>query len=125
MRYRVPQGCGAVETVVSGMTAADRAKRVKAIVTVALNILRRTDRYNLAMADGSRYRGWDYRHNDLVLTFRRRTDVDDRPATLIVKHDGERVLIAQWTAGGFTRRTYKPGSWETILRRCDRMPVPS
>ena len=99
------------------MTAADRAKRVKAIVTVALNILRRTDRYNLTFADGSRFRGWDYRHNDLVLTFRRRTDVDDRPATLIVRYDGDRVLIAEWTTGGFTRRTYKPGSWEAVLRR--------
>lgn len=103
----------------------DRNERVKSLVKVALDILRRTDRYNLTLADGSRYRGWDYRHNDLVLSFRRRTDVDDRPATLVVKYDGDRVLIAQWTTGGFTRRSYSPGRWENVLRRCDRMPVQS
>jgi hypothetical protein len=101
----------------------DRSERIAALVKVALSILRRTDRYNLTLADGSRYRGWDFRHNDLSLTFRRRIDADDRPATLIVKYDGDRVLIAQWTTDSFTRRAYKPGNWENVLRRCDRMPT--
>jgi hypothetical protein len=102
---------------------ADRNGRITALAKVALAILRRTDRYNLTLADGSRFHGWDFRHNDLSMSFRRRIDVDERPATLIVKYDGDRVLIAQWTVDGFTRRTYKPGQWENVLCRCDRMPV--
>lgn len=105
------------------MTTAERTERIKALAKCALGILRRTDRYNLTLADGSRYRGWDFRHNDLTLIFRRRMDIDDRPATLIVKHDGERVLIVQWTTGGFTRRSYSPGRWEDALRRCERVPA--
>jgi hypothetical protein len=58
------------------------------------------------------------------LSFRRRIDVDNRPATLIVKYEGERVLIAQWTIDGFTRRSYSPGRWEGLLSRCDRLPEP-
>ena len=101
----------------------DRNERVKSLVKVALDILRRTRRYNLTLADGSRFHGWDFRHNELSLSFRRQIDVDERPATLIVKHDGDRVLIAQWTIDGFTRRSYKAGRWEDALRRCDRMPA--
>ena len=101
----------------------DRNQRIRALVKIAVDILRRTDRYNLTLTDGSRYRGWDFRHNELSLTLRLRMDVDDRPSTLIIKHNGKRVLIAEWTTGGFTRRSYSPGSWETMLRRCERMPV--
>ena len=72
------------------MKNAERSERVTALAKIAPSILRWTDRYNFTLADGSRYRGWDFRHNDLVLTFRRRMDVDDRQATLIVQHDGER-----------------------------------
>ncbi|TKV73296.1 hypothetical protein FDV58_37720 [Bradyrhizobium elkanii] len=105
------------------MTKEDRAERIKSLVKVALSILRRTDRCNLTLADGSRIRDWEFRHNGLSLSFRRRIDVDDRPGTLIVKFEGEKVLIASWTIDGFTRRSYSPGEWENVLRRCDRMPV--
>ena len=105
-------------------TKEHRAERIKAISKLALGILRRCgDRCNLTLADGSRVREWDFRHNELSLSFRRRVDVDDRPATLVVKYDGEKVLTASWTIDGFTRRSYSPGRWENVLRRCDLAPA--
>ncbi|MGL3210932.1 hypothetical protein [Bradyrhizobium sp. BR 1433] len=56
------------------MTKEDRSERIKALVKVALSILRRTDRCNLTLADGSRIRDWKFRHNGLLLSFRRRID---------------------------------------------------
>ena len=34
--------------------------------------------------------------------------MDDRPATLVVKFEGEQILAASWTVDGFTRRSYRP-----------------
>jgi hypothetical protein len=105
------------------MNNADRSERIRALAKVALSILRRTDRYNLDLAAGGRARAWDFRHNELSLSLRRRFDADDRPATLIVKYDGEKVLVAQWTVNGWSRRSIKPGAWESVLRQCERMPA--
>jgi hypothetical protein len=105
------------------MNSADRNERIRSLAKVALGILRRTDRCNLTLADGSRVRAWDFRHNDLVLSFRRRVDGDARSATLVVKYDGEKVLIASWTVDGWTRRSYVAGRWEDVLCRCERMPA--
>jgi hypothetical protein len=99
------------------MTKEDRAERIRSLVEIAISILRRTQYCNLTLTDGSRVRAWDFSHNELSLSFRRRVDIDDRPATLVVKYDGEKVLIASWTADGFTRRSYRPGEWEGALRR--------
>ncbi|KGT73890.1 hypothetical protein MA20_40960 [Bradyrhizobium japonicum] len=105
------------------MNNAARAERIRSLVEVAIGILRRTQHCNLTLTDGSRVRAWDFCHNELSLSFRRRVDTDDRPTTLVVKYDGEKVLIASWTADGFTRRSYRPGEWEAALRRCGRMPA--
>ena len=106
------------------MTSAERAERIRSLAKIALGIIQRNcTGYYLNPADGGRVRVWDFRHNALLLSFRRQVDIDDRPATLVVKHDGEKVLIASWTIDGFTRRSYKPGEWENVLRRCDRMPA--
>jgi hypothetical protein len=57
-------------------TKEARAERVKWLVKTALGILRRTDQCNLTLADGSRVREWDFRYNELSLSFRRRVGVD-------------------------------------------------
>jgi ribosomal protein L25 (general stress protein Ctc) len=106
------------------MNNADRAERIKTLVKFAAGVLRRNgEAANLVYSDGSRVRAWDYRHNALSLAYRVRVDVADRPATLIVKYDGKKVLIASWTTDGWSRRSYAPGPWENVLRRYDRMPA--
>jgi hypothetical protein len=101
---------------------ADRSERIKALAKVALGILRRNaHRFRLDLAEGSVHT-WDLEHGLLSLSYRRRIDADDRPATLTIKYRREKVLIAQWTIDGWTRRSYKAGEWENVLRRCERMP---
>ena len=56
------------------------------------------------------FAGWDFRHNDLSLTLRLRTDIDERPATVIVKHDGKRVLIAEWRPAGSPADRIRPAA---------------
>ncbi|WJR74924.1 hypothetical protein [Bradyrhizobium sp. NP1] len=105
------------------MTNADRTERMRALSKLALGILRRCgERCTLDRADG-RFRAYDVSHNEFSLSFRRRVDDADRLATLVVKFEGEMVLAASWTVDGFVRRTLKPGAWEDLLRRYDRIPA--
>ena len=103
---------------------ADRNERIKWLTKIAIAVLRQRGDGGYFDHEGGRVRAVDFRHNELSLTFSRRLDDVDRPATLVVKYDGEKVLVASWTVDGFTRRSYSPGQWENVLRRCDRMPAP-
>ena len=105
------------------MTGGERNERIRSLAKVALGILRRNaPRYRLDLAEG-RFHTWDMDRGLLSLSYRRAIDADDHPATLVVKLAGVKVLIAQWTIDGFTRRSYSPGAWENLLLRCERMPV--
>jgi len=102
------------------MTSAERAERIRSLAQVAISVLRQYDRgSNLDLPEG-RVRAADCHFGKFRISFRRRVDVADRPATLTVKFEGEQVLIASWTVDGFTRRSYWPGEWENSLRRFDR-----
>ena len=79
----------------------------------------------MTLPDGSRVQDYDFRHNALALSFRRRVDLEERPSKLIVKYEGEKVMVASWTIDGWTRRSYLPGVWENVLRRCERMTAPA
>lgn len=105
------------------MNGADRSERIRALVYSATKILRRTPRCNLTLPDGSRVQDYEFRFNALALSFRRRVDIEDRPSTLTVKYHGQKVLVASWTTDGWVRRSYSPGVWEGVLRRCERMPT--
>jgi hypothetical protein len=73
--------------------AADRAERIEALAKVALGIIQRNSvGYYIDPADGGRFRVWDFRHNAILLSFRRRVDADDRPAMLVIKFEGETGL---------------------------------
>ncbi|WFU14421.1 hypothetical protein [Bradyrhizobium sp. CB3481] len=102
----------------------DRAERIRSLVHTPLEILRRTQRSNLTLPNGTRVRDYEFRHNALALSFRRWVDFEDRPSMLTVEYDGDKVLTASWTVDGWTRRSYSPGRWENVLRRCERMPAP-
>ncbi|HEX7881832.1 MAG TPA: hypothetical protein VF499_03745 [Afipia sp.] len=106
------------------MNAIERTERIKALVKIAVAILRRNDTGGyLILPDVGRVRAYDFRFNELTLSLRRRVDDDARETTLTAKFDGEKVLGATWTVDGFTKRSFKPGDWEQVLRRYSRLPV--
>ncbi|MGY3584449.1 hypothetical protein ACVIGB_006492 [Bradyrhizobium sp. USDA 4341] len=106
------------------MNAVERTERIKALVKLAVAILRRNDVGGyLNLPEGGRVRSYELRFNEMALSLRRRVDGDAQEATLIVKFDGDKVLGASWTVDGFTKRSFKPGGWEEVLRRYSRLPV--
>jgi hypothetical protein len=58
----------------------------------------------------------DFRNNELSLSFHRRVDVVDRPATLVVNYDGEKVLVALWTIDGLPGDHIRPVCGKTRFR---------
>lgn len=108
----------------ANMSTVERTERIKSLVKIAVGILRRNDNGgNLDLPEGGRVRSYEVRFNEMALSLRRRVDDDAQEATLIVKFDGEKVLGASWTVDGFTKRSFKPGGWEEVLRRYSRLPV--
>ncbi|SED23385.1 hypothetical protein [Bradyrhizobium erythrophlei] len=106
------------------MNAIERTEWIKALVKLAVAILRRNDVGGcLDFPEGGRVRSYEFRFNEVARSLRRRLDDDAREATLIVKFDGQKVLGASWTVDGFTKRSFKPGGWEEVLRRYSRPPV--
>ncbi|MCC8953624.1 hypothetical protein H8B02_09215 [Bradyrhizobium sp. Pear77] len=106
------------------MNAIERTERIKALVKIAVAILRRNgDGGYLDLPGAGRVRSYEFRFNEMALSLRRLVDDDARETTLTVKFDGERVLAATWTVDGITKRSFKPGGWEEVLRRYGRLPV--
>lgn len=101
----------------------DRNERIRSLAQVAISVLRRHDRGGYLDLPEGRVRALDCHCGKFRISFRRRVDDDDRPATLVVKYGGEKVLIASWNDDGWTYRSIKPGRWEAALRRCERMPI--
>ncbi|MCA6104418.1 MULTISPECIES: hypothetical protein [Bradyrhizobium] len=92
------------------MNTVERIERIKALVRIAVDILRRNgDGGYLVLSESGRVRALDFQFNELLLSLRRRVDDDARETTLIVKFDGEKVLGASWTVDGFTKRSLRPG----------------
>lgn len=101
----------------------DRTERIKALSKLALSIVRRCgDRFCIDRA-GSRWRLLEVRHNEFKLTHARLIDDEDRTSTLDVRFDGKTVLHVQWTTEKVLRRSYRPGAWEAVLLRYDRVPA--
>lgn len=105
------------------MTSADRFERIKALAKVALAILRRNAAGVIIETPDGRARVYDLRHNDMTLSLRRQVDDPSHTGQLEIRFDGERVLFAEWSDDGFTKRSYRPGDWERVLRRYDRIPA--
>lgn len=104
------------------MGDADRTHRMKALSKLALSIVRRCgERCNIDRA-GRRCRLSEVRHNEFRLTYSR-CDDDDRTSILDVRFDGKIVLHVEWTAHKVLRTSYKPGNWEAVLLRYDRIPA--
>ncbi|MCC8952857.1 hypothetical protein H8B02_05070 [Bradyrhizobium sp. Pear77] len=88
------------------MNTVERTERIKALIKIAVAILRRNDVGGyLDFPEGGRVRSYEFRFNEMVLSLRRRVDVDATETTLIVKFDGEKVLGVSWTVDGFTKRS--------------------
>jgi hypothetical protein len=105
------------------MTNADRTDRMKALSKLALGIIRRCgERCCIDCADGRR-RLSEVRHNEFRLTLARPIGDDDRASTLDVRFCGKIVLQMDWTSEAVTRTSYRPGSWEAMLRRYDQTPA--
>ncbi len=105
------------------MNAIERTERIKALVRMAVAILRRNgEGGNLDIPEIGRVRSYEFRFNEMALSLRRSVD-DARETTLVVKFDGEKVLGASWTVDGFTKRSFRPGDWEGRLRHYDRLPA--
>ncbi|RZM99944.1 hypothetical protein CWO91_34805 [Bradyrhizobium genosp. SA-3] len=105
------------------MNNVDRADRMKALSKVALGIIRRCgERWNVDRPDG-RWRRSEVRHNEFRLTHSRLIDDKDRTSTLDVRFDGKIVLQVEWTTERVLRTSYRPGAWEAMLLRYDRVPA--
>jgi len=48
-----------------------------------------------------------------------------RRSTLDVRFCGKVVLYVEWLPEAVTRTSFKPGEWEDLLRRYDRIPAPA
>jgi hypothetical protein len=72
---------------------------------------------------GARYGVSEVRHNEFRLTLLRPIRDQDGVSQLDVRFDGTIVLHVQWTPETVARTSYKPGAWEAMLRRYDRVPV--
>lgn len=104
------------------MPRSDRTERLKALSKLALGIIRRCgERWNVDRA-GSRCRVSEVCHNEFRLRHSR-CDDQDRTSTLDVRFDGKTVLLIQWTTEAVTRTSYRPGAWEAMLLRYDRVPA--
>ena len=106
------------------MNAIERTERIKSLVKIAVDIMRRNDAGGyLDLPKGGRVRSYEVLSNEMALSLRRRVDDDARETTLTVKFDGERVLAVTWTVDGFSKRSLRSGDWEDRLRRYDRSPA--
>jgi hypothetical protein len=105
------------------VTNADRSERIKALAKVALAILRRNAAGFIVETPGGRARVYDLRHNEMALSVRRVIDDPAQTMQIEIKFDGDRVLFAEWNEDGFTKRSYKPGPWEGVMRRYERIPA--
>lgn len=104
------------------MSNAARTERIKTLSTLALGILRRCgERCNIDRA-GRSCRISEVVYNEFRLT-RSRCDDEDRTSTLDVRFLGKVVLHVEWTAHKVLRTSYKPGPWEGVMRRYDRIPA--
>lgn len=103
---------------------ADRAERIKSLAKVAMAILRRNAAgFIIQTPGGGRTRVYDVQHNEMKLSLRRMIDGPNQPTQIEIKFGGDRVLFAEWTEYGFSKRSYKPGPWESVLHRYDRIPA--
>lgn len=102
---------------------ADRTERIKASAKVAVAILRRNATGFIVEAPGGRARVYDLRYNEMTLSLRRQVDDPAHTTQLEIRFDGDRVLFAEWNDDGFTKRSLRPGDWERVLRRYDRIPA--
>lgn len=74
------------------------------------------------MLPNGRFRAYDDAHNDIVVSYRRSID-DSVPSTLVVRFLGIKVFAIEWINGGsLIKLSFKPGEWEALLIRYDRLP---
>lgn len=100
----------------------DRNERIRALAKVALAIVRRNaDVGVIDIAGGGRARVYDFRHNEMKLSFRRQIDDPAHMTQLEIRFDGARVLFTEWDDDGFIKRSYSPGPWERALQRYERV----
>ncbi|MCK1456684.1 hypothetical protein IVB36_38845 [Bradyrhizobium sp. 35] len=104
------------------MSNAARTERIKALSTLALAILRRCgERCNIDRA-GRSCRLSEVVYNEFRLT-RSRCDDEDQTSTLDVRFLGKVVLHVEWTIDMVLKTSYRPGEWEALLRRYERIPA--
>ncbi|MCK1493475.1 hypothetical protein IVB14_24380 [Bradyrhizobium sp. 180] len=101
----------------------DRTERIKALSKLALGIVRRCGERCCIERAGGRHRVSEVRHNEFRLTLTQSLDDEDRTSALDVRFDGKTVLHIEWTAEKVLRTSYRPGAWEDLLRRYDRIPA--
>lgn len=59
----------------------------------------------------------------MALSLRRQSDNPAHTRKLEIRFQGERMLFAEWTDDGFTKRSDRSGDWEARLRRYERVPA--
>ncbi|MCK1502836.1 hypothetical protein [Bradyrhizobium sp. 188] len=104
------------------MYQADRSERIKALVKVALAIL--PERCRLHYPSARRpARVYDFRYNHMALSLRRQIDNPAHTRKLEIWFQGERMLFAEWTDDGFTKRSYRSGVGKRGYVGTNRVPA--
>ncbi|MCK1556087.1 hypothetical protein IVB06_06970 [Bradyrhizobium sp. 171] len=90
------------------MYQADRSERVKLWRRSLYRSFRNAAGFIIQALDG-RARVYDFRYNDMALSLRRQIDNPAHTRKLEIRFQGERMLFAEWTDDGFTKRSYRSG----------------
>jgi hypothetical protein len=104
------------------LTGAERQKRIEAARDAALRLVR--PQCNIEI-DGELQRVAEFRHNSVVIVYLCPRSGSSNPHRLTIRERGKIVFSLEWQNGEQLRSSCRPGEWESLLRRCGRLPAPA